>query len=218
MTWWHTEPGHQQAWYWPCLRVVKRSEIVTWMDGYWYEACWWPGDLLSQVTSRLDIDLVSELWSEVRLSLGWTVTDMKPADDLVTYWARSSAGLILTQSQVVKRSEIVTWMEGYWYQACWGPGEILSLVISRLDIDLVSCEGEARTLPVWTRLLISSLLMTWWHTEPSHQHAWFWPSLRVVKWSEMVTCMDTFTNIKPAWWPGDMLSLSPDLSNRTLSQ
>ena len=101
MTWWHTEPGHQQAWYWPSLRVVKWSEMVTCMD---------------------------------------TVTNIKPADDLVTYWTRSPAGLILTQSQVEKRSEIVTWIEGYWYQACWGHGEILSLVISRLDIDLVSCE------------------------------------------------------------------------------
>ena len=90
------DPGHQHAWYWPCLRVVKWSEIVTCMDGYWYQACWWPGDILSQVITRLDIDLVSELWSEVRLSLVWTVTDIKPADDLVTYWARSSAGLILT--------------------------------------------------------------------------------------------------------------------------
>ena len=96
MTRWHTEPGHQQAWYWLSLRVVLWSEIVTCMDGYWYQACWWPGDILSQVISRLDIDLVSELWSEVRLSLVWTVTDIKPADDLVTYWARSSAGLILT--------------------------------------------------------------------------------------------------------------------------
>ena len=69
MTRWHTEPGHQQAWYWLSLRVVKWSEIVTCMDGYWYQACWWPGDILSQVISRLDIDLVSELSSEARLSL-----------------------------------------------------------------------------------------------------------------------------------------------------
>ena len=97
MTRWHIEPGHHQAWYWLSLRVVKWSEIVTHLYGrllIWsLLMTWWPTEPGHQ-----------QAWYWPSLLWGWsekvtcmdTVTNIKPAHDLVTYWAKSSACLVLT--------------------------------------------------------------------------------------------------------------------------
>ena len=164
MTWWHTEPGHQQAWYWPSLRVVKWSDTVTFKDSYWYWSCWWPGEMLS-------LSPVLLLWH----------------DTVARFLANRSAAFLKAALPLTER--LATSSD---HCSETGPRSSACLVLTWSQ----SCEVNW-DCHLYGRLLISSLLMTWWHTEPGHQQAWYWPSLKL--WSEVrLSLVWMVTDIKPA--------------------
>ena len=78
------------------VSVVELSEIVTCIDVYWYQACWWPGDMQSLRPDAVASILANGSAAFLKAVLPLVEKLATTSDRFSQTGPMSSAGMVLT--------------------------------------------------------------------------------------------------------------------------